>query len=299
MPIATRLPRLAVVLAITASAWAPPDLQADERGAIVHKTLPDGHYVQYVPRHDPKGILVIAHGSTEAGDDVGKLAEAFLRRWTRFADEHRLIAVAPVFDSNFGSWEKEPAIPLGGYRGLAGKQIGADEFVHGILGRYRSPIDGDGRFYLYGHSAGAQFVGRYTVRHPDRVKAAVLSAPGRYAFPDPEAPWPYGQQEVMLRGSAHETPRTIRPDPDGWRKAAALPITVVVGTADTEPRPARPGHTGTTRVELAKQWVQAMTRLAPPEGSRLKLVTVPGVGHNSSRLTPACQDALAAALREN
>jgi len=25
----------------------------------------------------------------------------------------------------------------------------------------------------------------------------------------------------------------IRPDRDGWRKAAALPITVVVGTADT------------------------------------------------------------------
>jgi pimeloyl-ACP methyl ester carboxylesterase len=297
MRIATYLARLAVLLAITVAAGAPATLHADERGAIVHKTSLHGRYVEYVPRPDPKGILVIAHGSTEPGENVGKLAETFLRRWTRFADEHRLIAVAPVFDSNFGSWDREPGIALGGYRGLAGKQIGADEFVHGILEQYRSGIAGDGRFYLYGHSAGGQFVGRYAVRHPERVNAAVLSAAGRYAFPDPAAPWPYGQKEVVLPASSDEAPRTIRPDPEGWRKAAVLPITVVVGTFDTEPRAARPGHVGTTRVELAEQWVQAMTKLAPPGGGRLKLVTVPGVGHNSARLTPACQDALAAALR--
>src|SRR6185295_2017273 len=80
----------------------------DERGAIVLKKQPNGEYVQYLPRRPPKGILVIAHGSVEeegAGEaDIRKLAQTFLQRWTRFADEHALIAVAPLFDHNFGSW---------------------------------------------------------------------------------------------------------------------------------------------------------------------------------------------------
>lgn len=286
---------LAVLLAVAVPAGAPgpAEAQADERSTVLHKKLVHGEYVQYLPRQAPKGILVIAHGSTEAGEDVAKLAETFLQRWVKFADEHRLVAVAPVFDANFGSWEKEPGIALGGYRGLAGKQIGADEFVHHILEQYRHQVGSDGRFYLYGHSAGAQFAGRYAIRHPDRLRAAVLSAPGRYAFPDPGAPWPYGQKEVSVRANPSEPARMIRPDPEGWRKAAALPITVVVGTADTEPQPSRPGHLGKTRVEFAQQWVEAMTRVAPQGGTRVRLLTVPRVGHDSARLTSACQEVLA------
>lgn len=122
---------LGVLLAVAATVCAPrpAEAQADERSAILRKKLVHGEYVQYLPKQAPKGILVIAHGSTEAGEDVGKLAEKYLRRRVTFVEEHRLVAVAPVFDANFGSWEKEPGIALGGYRGLAGKQIGADEFV--------------------------------------------------------------------------------------------------------------------------------------------------------------------------
>ena len=258
--------------------------------------------MEYLPRSEPRGVLVIAHGSTEeekSEQDLRKLAETFLRRWVRFADEHGLIAVAPIFDHNFGSWVSEPGIVLGGYRGLAGKEIGADEFVDQIVDRYRAQIGGGERFYLYGHSAGGQFAGRYAVRHPDRLKALILSAPGRYAFPDPQAPWPYGQKEVTVRDGPAGAARVIRPDRDGWRKAAALPITVVVGTADTEPQPPRAAHVGTTRVEYARAWVDAMTRIAPEGKSRIRLITVPRIGHSSAGLTPTCQKALAEYVGEN
>jgi poly(3-hydroxybutyrate) depolymerase len=272
----------------------------DEHGSIVVRTLPHGEYMQYLPRRAPKGILVIAHGSSEeesAGEaDIRKLAETFLRRWVRFADEHGLIAVAPLFDHTFGSWIREPGIALGGYRGLAGKEIGADEFVDRIVEQYRAQLDGEERFYLYGHSAGGQFAGRYAVRHPDHLKALVLSAPGRYAFPDPQAPWPYGQKETTVRTGPQGVSQTIRPDRDGWRRAAALPITVVVGSVDTEPQPVRPAHVGTTRVGYAHQWVDAMTLLAPAGQSRIRLIVVPRVGHSSAGLTPACQRALAEQL---
>lgn len=260
-----RLAALMSLLSVLLSI-AVPGLHADERSRVLRKKLGEGEYIQYLPKHPPRGTLVIAHGSTEGEDakaDVEKLADTFLRRWVTLAEEYRLILVAPVFDSEFGSWVKVQGVALGGYRGLAGKRIGADEFVHCILAGYQDQLGGDGRFYLYGHSAGGQFAGRYAVRHPDRLKVVVLSAPGRYAFPDPRAPWPYGQKEVTVRPIPGEPPRVIRPDPDGWRKAAALPITVVVGTADTEPQPAGPAHVGKTRVEFAQHWVEAMTSLAP------------------------------------
>ena len=256
--------------------------------------------MQYLPRRAPKGILVIAHGAVEeegSGEaDIRKLAQTFLQRWTRFADEHALIAVAPLFDHNFGSWIGEPGIVLGGYRALTGKEIGADEFVDGIVAQYRAELGGEERFYLYGHSAGGQFAGRYAVRHPDHLKALVVSAPGRYAFPDPQAPWPYGQKEVTVRMGPQGLSQTIRPDRDGWPRAAALPITVVVGSADTEPQPVRPAHVGTTRVGYARQWVDAMTPLAPVGRNRIRLIVVPQVGHSSAGLTPACQRTMAEQL---
>jgi pimeloyl-ACP methyl ester carboxylesterase len=278
------------------------DRPRDARGAIVHKKLTHGEYIEYLPKGAPRGMLVIAHGSTAettSEQDFRKLVESYIHRWAKFADDHGLIAVAPMFDHNFGSWVSEPGMILGGYRGLAGKEIGADEFVHQIVAQYKHQSNGEERFYLYGHSAGGQFAGRYAVRHPDRVQAVILSAPGRYAFPDPQAPWPYGQKEVTVRARPGEAPRVIRPDRDGWRKAAALPITVVVGTADTEPQPPRADHIGTTRIDYARQWVEAMTRIAPEGKNRVRLVTVPGIGHSSSGLTPACQKALAEYLREN
>jgi len=113
----------------------------------------------------------------------------------RFADDHALIAGAPLFDRNFGSWVSEPGIVLGGYRGLAGKEIGADEFVERIVEQYRGRAGDVERFHLY-----------------------------------------------------------------------------------------------------ARQWVEAMTRIAPEGKSRIRRVTVPRIGHSSAGLTPACQRALAESL---
>jgi hypothetical protein len=49
-------------------------------------------------------------------------------------------------------------------------------------------------------------------------------------------------------------------------------------------------------VGYARQWVDAMTPLAPPGRSRIRLIVVPRVGHSSAGLTPACQRALAEQL---
>jgi poly(3-hydroxybutyrate) depolymerase len=274
-----------------------------EKGQVVRKHVRYGEYVQYVPRQEARGVLVVVHGmpTEEDARHIVALAEKFLKRWVAFAEVHRLVVLAPAFDDeNFGSLKGEQG---GGYRGLFGRQVGADEFVNLILEQSRSYVRSwDGRIVLYGHSAGAQFANRYCVRHPDRVRAAVISAAGWYAMPDAKAHWPSGMGpwKTSFRWASYEKPQPIdvRPDPSGWQRAAVLPLTVVVGTADTEEQKPRAGHTGTTRVEYAQQWVKDMNQLAKDDNraGRVRLILVEGVGHDSARLTPTAQRVLAEAL---
>ena len=255
----------------------------------------DGEYAHYLPKGEPAGLLVLVHG-TPAPNDSDKtlgLARDFAGRWVDFAETHRLIVLAPAFDNtNFGSL----AGPGGGYRGLFGRRVDADVFVNGLIDAHKNRIqDWGGRILLYGHSAGGQFVSRYVVRHTDRILAAVIGAAGTFAMPNPNAAWPDGMAPLrrsMQWGPAEPRKRIrIRPDATGWLKAATIPITVVVGSRDTE---------GRSHVNAARQWVLGMRNLAQQnkKDARVCLVLVDGVGHSSRKLTPACQEALSRSLKE-
>ncbi len=239
----------------------------------------------------------------EDAKNIVLLAERFAKRWAKFAEEHRLIAIAPAFDAeNFDSLKGEHG---GGYRSLFGRYIGADQFVNQIVERYKPAVKGwDGRIVLYGHSAGTQFANHYCVIYPNRVRAVAISAAGRFAQPDPTVHWPDGMApwRTTFQWGPNDPPQRIdlRPKPAGWLMAATLPLTVIVGTADLEPQKARAGHAGNTRVEYAKQWVNAMNQLAKKNNKvgRVQFVPVEGVGHDSAKLTPASQKALDEALKE-
>jgi hypothetical protein len=98
-----------------------------EKGKVVTKST---RYVQYLPRQEAKGVLVIVHGMPTAEDarNIVSLAEKFLKRWTTFAEEHRLISLVPALDDeNFDSVKGDHGA---GYRSLFGRYIGADQFVN-------------------------------------------------------------------------------------------------------------------------------------------------------------------------
>ena len=236
--------------------------------------------------------LIIAHGMPGEDETAVEASEVFIKRWTAFADEHKLVLIAPAFD------EARYRKAYGGYRGLFGRDIGADAFVERLVEFERTKTEiNEQSLLLYGHSAGGQFVCRFVLQHPDRVRAAVLSAPGRYAFPDPNAPWPYGMgrfERTLHWGGSGPNARKreiVKPDPRSFLRAATKPIAVVVGGRDLEPQPRRPAHHGANRIELARQWVREMNALAKShdEKSRLRGMIVPKIGHNSRQLTPHCQ----------
>ena len=69
---------------------------------------------------------------------------------------------------------------------------------------------------------------------------------------------------------------------------------MVVGGKDLRKQPDRPSHVGEHRVDFARSWAEAMNRNASKYGydGNIKVHVVPGVGHDSARLTRKAVDIL-------
>ena len=149
-----------------------------------------------------------------------------------------------------------------------------------------------GRFSLHGHSAGAQFAGRYLVTHPQMLKQVILSAPGTLPMPDPGIAWPYGMGTVTDTGG-------FTPERAGWRAAGEVSVTVLVGSRDTEPQWPAPGQSGTSRIERATGWVARMRQHAGAGGKvpTIQLVMAEGLDHDEEAMAIPAQEILARAWR--
>ena len=263
-----------------------------------------GKYQCYLPSTltSGSGILVLVHGTPGEQERADTTARYYVENWIDFSEQHDLILIAPAFDqANFSSKDGQQA--LGGYRGLFGRHIGADQFTLNIVQnvQHRYGLT-DESFYLYGHSAGGQFVAGFIVTYPEQVKAAVITAAAIYPQPDPDIAWPYGLGPLNTTLAWHNpeaaTPVTVRPNMATWLKAVALPVTVIVGLNDLEHQPDRTGQKGNNRVVIARNWVRDMNAFAAEHGveSRLRLWLIPKLGHSSYGLLPQSQAALSSLL---
>jgi pimeloyl-ACP methyl ester carboxylesterase len=136
----------------------------------------------------------------------------------------------------------------------------------------------DGALHLFGYSAGAQFVHRFAMAHPQRVAALAVGAAGWYTWPDPALPYPLG-----WGGMADWLGRS--PDAQAFLR---LPTRVWVGDRDTaaddalRSSPELDALQGGSRLERARRWVQALHRACDARGLApgATLHGVPGAGHD-------------------
>jgi hypothetical protein len=252
------------------------------------------HYV-YFPEAKAENLLVIAHGMYGENQSVTDVALKFAKRWTKYAEQHNLIMIIPVFDdARFGTLSQG----YGGYRNLFGKFIPADKFVNNLVDEYsKLTSHNSNAFYLYGHSAGAQFTVRYSVTHPYRIIKAVASGAGRYSYPNKEVKWPYGAGDMTktINWDGGNIVHTVNVSKRIIDYAyAAEKVEIVIGAKDSKSQPVRPGHIGTNRIEFAQSWSAAMNSLAKSYGKKgnVSVNIVPEVGHNSKKLTPFCAEVL-------
>ncbi len=136
-------------------------------------------------------------------------------------------------------------------------------------------------YYLYGHSAGAQFIHRkIECLGGAKVRMAIIANAGWYTLPDPEKSWPYGLKSTTV--SVAEIIRFL-----------SFPLVILLGEEDTDPlhptlrRTTRADEQGITRLERGKHFFEFGSAMARSLNVpfRWKLQTVSNVAHSNSAMT--------------
>lgn len=268
-------------------------------GKVSELRTPYTSVMYYVPVH-PRRVVVLASGypwpdGTVSDAELKEYVRTVMQRWVSFADQNGVLLIAPAFGND----------GFAGFRGLCGSAIAPDVFVDELIdGPAALAIPNlHGHFSLVGHSAGAQFAARYLVAHPDRLDVAILSAPSTYPFPNSKIAWPFGEAAggacnasggpSSQDASDHSAANQFTPPVAQWLTVAtSVPTYVMVGTRDQEQRPFAPGQIGTTRLERAHAWVDAMRTLASSSdrSPTVQFVSVPNAAHDEAKIVdPASQ----------
>lgn len=165
----------------------------------------------------PVGIIM--HGITRD-------AWSYMESWVGLAEQYGFVLVVPEFSKT--SWRTTYAYNLGNVRDRSGKDRASREWGFTALDtvfdavRDQFSLDAE-RFYIYGHSAGAQFVHRYFLHTgAARVERAVASNAGWYMLPSDAFAFPYGISDLKIGE------KTLK-------DALDTPLTVLLGERDDDP----------------------------------------------------------------
>ncbi|NQV24536.1 MAG: alpha/beta hydrolase [Rhodopirellula sp.] len=300
----------AIIFAISVLLYCDSCIAQETRpvaGEPTLETVEHGKYWRYLPKTvTPKShVLVICHGMLTEEHTGVTSAIGFLKVWIEFANATSAVLVAPAFeDETFGAGT---GCPHGwGYRGLYGRHIGADEFLHEIIDALKGlNPEYDGKFYMFGHSAGGQFASHYVVKHPSRVHTAAISAPAWLPFPTMEDNWPRGlKPRRSIRrwpGETEDQDVLVTPDPQAFIAAAELPLLITSGALDLEPLHHNASQQGDTHVARAQSWAKAMNQYAVENERKgaITCVIVPNVGHSGGTMARSTMPFLAKHMARN
>ena len=129
----------------------------------------------YAEETDPHyQLLVLIHGTGCATEYNVSAA----RKW---ADANHVAILAPLFPGGMAGKDD-----LNSYKLVSAGGIRYDEILLSEIEDMKNRYPGveTEPFFLFGHSAGGQFVERFTMAHPDKVKAVAIGAPGNPTYID-------------------------------------------------------------------------------------------------------------------
>ena len=242
---------------------------SDFIGKLSYKEYKGVKYHYYIPesakskRKTPLKLLVLVHGR-------GLNPDVYAKRWFDVAEERGVALVAPLFDKK----------TFPNYNRLNIKKTRADLKLLQIIEDLNVlwPVNTQ-KFFIYGHSAGAQFAHRFAMVHPNRIIKGVASCAGNYTFPDPAVKYHYGIGQIPGTND-------IEFNVDAF---VQLHFAVIVGELDIDPNEA--GGTeaqGKNRIERAWNFYNAMKEYAKNKEIpfNLQFAKISKVGHSSKGTTP-------------
>jgi pimeloyl-ACP methyl ester carboxylesterase len=264
------------------------DVSAREVGAgevnAVVRGVPITVYTYRPEGCESRGLLFVFHGN-------GRTALAYRDNARSFADEACLLVFAPLFDRDrFPNWryhrggiiDDGDVVPHQQWTVFYVKDL--IDWAKRREGRPNAPV------YLFGHSAGGQFLSRVAAfALPTNTSRIVIANPSTYVLPLLEEPAPYGIGGVFDPKESEEH----------LRRYLQLPITIYLGLDDT-------GHKNLTqndeamrqggnRLERGEFVFRLAHSVAEANGWEFQwqLVRTPGVGHSSRGMLES-EDALKA-----
>jgi pimeloyl-ACP methyl ester carboxylesterase len=225
-------------------------------------------------------LVVVFHGSDRdpglARDNAIPLAEAGCA-----------LVAAPLFDDvRFPRWSYQFG-GLGDLVGDGGRKVfrlkpKEERTGHLVLDLIDALRAGEGSpdmsYSLIGHSAGAQFLGRFAAFFPNEAGRIVLANPGSYVMPTRGRRYPYGFGGLTIIGEVDR------------ERYLASPIVILLASRDTGRKglDKSPGAElqGSTRYERGHAAYAFAKAAAVSEGLAFgwSLVEVPDLGHGSARL---------------
>lgn len=233
--------------------------------------------------HAPdRPMVIVQHGMGRNGDE-------YRDAWIPAADRHGLLIVAPTFST--AAWpgsgmynEGRVFGEDGAVRARAGWSNGVPASVFALL--QKAGITTRRKAYLWGHSAGGQFVHRLLgLQSHDAFEAVGAANSGWYMRASFEARYPEGLDGIGLDDAAAAA-------------MLAYPMVIFAGDRDVEtaadnlPKQAGALAQGPHRFARAHWYLEAGRAEAARRGMVCgwKLVVVPGIGHEGMLMAAAAAE---------
>lgn len=203
-------------------------------------------YSLYVPKDlrddETLALWVFVHGT-------GRRTVLYLDGFAELARAERAVVLTPLFPVGINGPDD-----VDSYKTLESGGVRYDEILLGMVDEvgHRWNVD-TSTFFLHGFSGGGQFANRFALKHPERLSAVSIGAPGRTLLP-PSAP--------------------------------AFPVQVVVGSLDDDAADVA----AITGDPDARGRLTQARELAAAFGARLDVVE--GVGHQGGLVLDVVRDFL-------
>ena len=228
----------------------------------------------YLPRNlGPRpAVVILMHG-------MSRTAEKYRNTWIKYADQYGFLILAPHFSkAGFPSYRD---YNMGNMQDKEGNLIPREQWAFNVVEALFDQVKKENGFatdgyYIYGHSAGGQFVQRFVLFMAGaRFKLAIAANPGWYAMPVFDVRLPYG---LACSGLTEKE----------LHKALGRRLCILVGEKDNDPNAkylrnnAKTRAQGGGRLDRGRSFYRMGKSAAEKDNAPFGwfMETVPGVAHS-------------------
>lgn len=230
----------------------------------------------------PKGtpanapVVFIMHG-------VKRDADRYLSEWVATAREHGFVVVVPEFTAR--AFPGANGYNFGGVFSDGGEERPRSQWSYAAIEPIFDAVRGmeglrSTQYWLFGHSAGAQFVHRYAMLGlGKRMQGAISANAGSYMFATEDARWPFGVAGVP--GGQFD-----------FGEAFSAVLILLLGDADNDPAHPSLPHQPAADLQGAHRFERGQNFYAQARGAAMQArlafqwacVIAPGVAHENDEM---------------